>query len=56
MPNFNKMDEEKRIKEILRKNKKPLDAEDISKKTGDNVFIINKILRNFEKKGLVIAQ
>jgi len=48
--------EENKIKNLLKNYKGYLDAEDISKKIGGNVFAIDDVLRKFEKKGLVISR
>ena len=49
---------ENKVKEILIRSKRGyLDAEEIAKKINvKNPFIINSILENFEKKGLVISR
>ena len=45
-----------KIKHLLQKSQKYLDAEDISKKISGNVFEINSVLRRFEKRGLIVAR
>lgn len=50
------MDKKNKIEEVLRKSKKPLDQEEIAKKTGINFWEVVDVTNNLERRGLIVAQ
>ena len=50
------MDEKTKVEEILKKSRKPLDQEEIAKKTGIEFWEVVDITNNLERRGLITAQ